>query len=391
MRKNGSSTVLISESESSEPTVAENVRFQAATPDGKKVLFTTTSRLTDSDPGDEPGTSALYLYSDSPNPMTESNLTFIDRYGLPNGANEGEVVKGMSDDGSHIYFTDGGLSLWDSGHVTQAVPSFVPDDEAQVSQDGHRIAFISTRVTSATEGVFKPEMFLYDEDTNALKCVSCVPTGAMNVNGIEIEVKATQPTNPNFRVYQRPRFFSDNGRFVFFNTREGLVSQDTNKIVDAYEYDAATGKVSLLSTGTGERGAWFVDSNADGRDAFLATKEPLSAWDPDKLDDIYDARIDGGLPNPPALGTPCDGDACQGVPAAAPSFNTASEFSGLGNPKLEPAKAKAKPLTRSQRLRQALAACKKKKSRRKRAVCEAAARKRYPARRAGKRANRVGR
>jgi hypothetical protein len=28
---------------------------------------------------------------------------------------------------------------------------------------------------------------------------------------------------------------------------------------------------------------------------------------------------------------PCDGDACQGVPSAVPSFTTASGFSGLGN------------------------------------------------------------
>ncbi len=78
------------------------------------------------------------------------------------------------------------------------------------------------------------------------------------------------------------------------------------------------------------RGLWKLV--ADGRNAFLVTRQKLTGWDPDKLVDVYDVRVDGGLPEPPVVGVPCVGDACQGTPSAAPSFNAASGFSGLGNP-----------------------------------------------------------
>ncbi len=406
MRENGTSTVLISESEASTPSEAQNVNFQAATSDGTKVVFSTSSRLTDSDPGGLG--AALYLYTDGPNPKAESNLTFIGRFA-------GEVM-GVSDDASHIYFTSeynemlpfktigAALFLWDSGHIKQVAPEpgaaetveSGTEAPAIVSHDGHRIVFMNRRRLTKQASLGSPsgsieEMYLYDDDKETLTCVSCPQTGAGPVKGIEIGAKATGDTNPAYFMNALPRFFSSDGRYVFFSTSEALLPQDTNNLPDAYEYDVETGKLSLLSTGTGELGTWFVDASADGRDVFLVTRQQLNRWDPDKLDDLYDARIEGDLPEPPAPGTPCAGDACQGVPSAAPSFNTASEFNGLGNPSDKPAvKAKAKSLTHAQQLR-ALVTCRKKKSKHKRTVCEANARKRYAAKKSAKRATRVGR
>jgi hypothetical protein len=89
-------------------------------------------------------------------------------------------------------------------------------------------------------------------------------------------------------------------------------------------------------------------------------------------------------------GVGCVGDACQGTPSAAPSFNTASGFSGLGNPIFAAAvkvKGKAKP---SLRLRRALAVCHK-RPKRKRVGCERVARKRYGARGSSAHNSRSGR
>lgn len=226
-----------------------------------------------------------------------------------------------------------------------------------------------------TKNSLDAEMYVYREDTDTLKCVSCPPTGAAATRGTEAEARATTPGTADSGAYEA-RFMTRDGRYVFFSTAESLVPQDTNGLADAYEYDTLTGSLSLLSTGTGEDGAWFTDANADGHDVFIVTRQKLVGWDQDKLVDLYDVRAGGGLPQPPALGVPCAGDACQGTPTAAPAFNTASGFAGLGNPSFA-IQAKVKTRTNlNRRLRRALAVCHT-KPKRKRARCERLARNRY--------------
>jgi hypothetical protein len=115
----------------------------------------------------------------------------------------------------------------------------------------------------------------------------------------------------------------------------------------------------------------------------------LTGWDEDKLIDLYDVRIGGGFAEPPLPPIPCEGDECQGVPAAVPSFTTASGFSGLGNQTFAPiAKSiEARRLTVAQRLGRALRACRRKPAR-ERARCRMAARKRFAAKSKAKHASR---
>jgi hypothetical protein len=389
MRKNGTTSVMVTESETSEPATADNVELEAATPDLKHVVFRSSTRLLDSAP--EGG--GLYMYTDSPSPESESNLTYVGNTYV----GEEKAVLGISEDGSLIYYTDAYVvHLWDTGQTRQVAPELgvavngeleagVRIGTARVSPDGQTVAFMAkTNLTADAQvrprslGSGNGVMYVYKAATSTLRCVSCPATRAMSATGVETEVHAS---NGGTRLHEPylPRFMSSDGRYVFFNTAEALVPQDTNGVTDAYEYDTVMGGLSLLSTGTGEDGAWFVEASADGRDAFVVTGQKLSRWDPDKLVDVYDVRVDGGLPEPPVPGVPCAGDACQGTPSAAPSFNTASGFSGLGNPSFSrtgKVKSKAKS---SLRLRRALAVCHRKPER-KRAGCERVARKRYGAR-----------
>jgi hypothetical protein len=400
MRKNGSTSVLIGESETTEPVTAENVQLEAATPDLKHIVFHTTTRLLDGAP--EGG--GLYMYTDSANPQSESNLTYIGNNGY-GGAPSADSVLGMSDDGTHIYYVasnSSSIDMWDAGQTRQIAPAsgvaigalfgIEPGEhiEARVTPDGGQVAFMDGDPHGEEHSVVSvSEMYVYKEDTNTLKCVSCLPTGGKPVIGIEKGIHIN-PSNAYDNEPYRPRFMTRDGRYVFFNTPEALVPQDTNGTTDAYEYDTVTGKLSLLSTGAGEDSAWFVDASADGHDVFLVTRRQLSRWDPDKLADLYDVPVDGGFSEPPAGGVPCDGDACQGTPSAAPSFNTASGFTGLGNPAFSKGvavKAKGKP---NQRLRHALAACRK-RPKHKRARCERLARKRYETGRSSARNHRSGR
>jgi len=143
--------------------------------------------------------------------------------------------------------------------------------------------------------------------------------------------------------------------------------------VKVFEYEDGT--LQLLSGTEAGGEAVFLDASASGNDAFFATRERLASSDTDELLDVYDARVDGGLP-PPAAPTPCQGSACQGWPGPAPSFSTpmSSSFIGPGNPGAPPTVTR---LTRKQLLSRALAKCRKLKRRRKRAGCVAAAKRRY--------------
>lgn len=399
MHRRGTHSVLVTESETSEPVTAENVRLEAATPDLRHIVFRTTTRLLDSAPEGE----GIYMFTDSPNPESESNLTYIGKTEATGAFEEPPMVLGMSDDGTQIYYIEhfnhaaSTLQLWDAGQTHQVAGWDGDPGEARVSSDGRELAFMNPNALTAAAqvrlerpGELKTsEMYVYKEDANTLTCVSCPATHAASIFGIETEVEANHSGTRLAEPYQ-PRFMTNDGRYVFFNTREALLPQDTNGVADAYEYNTETGRLSLLSTGTGEYGAWFVDATANGGEVFLVTRQKLTGWDPDKLVDLYTARVEGGLPEPPPPPAVCNGDACQGTPAAPPTFNTASGFTGLGNPSFAPIvkiKAKAKPNTR---LRRALALCRRKRTKRRRAQCERLARKRY-ATRSSARNSRAGR
>jgi hypothetical protein len=414
MRKSGTSTVWVSQSEGSTP-VAEpsEVGFETMTPDGHQVFFTTSSRLLDSDPGG-PGLG-LYRYTDGPNPEAESNLTFIARI---NPSQDGPQVKGVSTDGSHVYFFSGanetlpkeGLYLWDDGTIHFVGPGDAEGTGSivrftQVSANGEYFAFLDSRQITAEDTGLTPQgahyqaMYVYSEASEKLTCASCPPSGAAMTANAEVVPSATgSVAEVNMPI--RQNFLSSNGKYVFFSTAQALLPQDTNRLNDVYEYDTETGKLSLLSSGSGEKGAWFANASPSGQDVFIATAQRLTASDTDTLVDLYDARIDGGLAEPPPPPVPCDGDACQGVPSAAPTFNTSSGFEGLGNrpastssepsharPKSKP---KSKSVTRAKRLSKALATCRK-QPRKRRPKCEVRARKKFdhkqtkhPKRRAGR-------
>jgi hypothetical protein len=382
VRKNGTTSVMITESETSEPVTAEGVELLAATPDLKHIVFSTSTRQLDS----APEGYGIYMYTDGPDPKAERNLRYIGSTHLSGAwipSVYGDLVLGISEDGSRVYYhtADSDAFLWEAGQSRQIAESTYVLSMG-VTADGNELAFVANYTGFQ-------ELYVYKADTGTLKCVSCSSTGSVPTTGVEMEVHANNGGTRLSTLY-RPRFMSSDGRFVFFNTVEALVPQDTNGVVDAYEYDTVTNQLSLLSTGTGEDGAWFVEASADGHDAFVVTAQKLTGWDPDKLVDVYDVRVDGGLPEPPVVGVGCVGDACQGTPSAAPSFNTASGFSGLGNPSFAATvkvKSKAKP---SLRLRRALAVCHK-RPKRKRAGCERVARKRYGARGSSAHNSRSGR
>jgi hypothetical protein len=118
----------------------------------------------------------------------------------------------------------------------------------------------------------------------------------------------------------KPRALSADGRRLFFDSRDALVVQDSNKDRDVYQWEAqGTGScnapggcIALISSGQATEGALFLDASEDGADAFFLTDASLVVTDPGVMD-VYDARIGGGFPAP-VVPIACLGDACQVVP-----------------------------------------------------------------------------
>lgn len=267
-------------------------------------------------------------------------------------------VLGASIDGSAVYFQDAaGLELWKEGTTTTVAPGEAAADPSswpastgasRVSADGTKLLFTSKAKltgydnTDKVTGLPDPELFLYDASTPSLKCLSCNPKGKKPIGPSTIP--GAYANGASFAAY-KPRALSADGKRVFFTSQDALVTSDSNSnpttgagVPDAYEWEAqgegscalAAGCLAILSNGALPQGATFVDASADGSDAYFLTAASLLPTDPGSMD-LYDAKVGGGFSEPqPQI--PCEGDACQVLPAVPAEPSLATLAKGAGNP-----------------------------------------------------------
>lgn len=352
-------------------------KFMVASEDGSKVFFTDENRLT-SNSGAEAGKPDLYEY-DLEKPAGErlSDLT-------ASSSEPADVlgVNGASEDGSHVYFVAEGvltgkqrnsqgaqahsgqpnLYVFDSGATTFVATLDATNDScdwmsqtclnsplfggltARVSANGAFIAFDSdesltgyhnigsTCVPDLTGGSgvegFAPgaceEIYLYDAAANSLSCASCDPSGAAPAGPAVIRSPGDASQDNEMRNAYPQRNVSDFGE-VFFETADALVPSATNGELNVYAYENA--QPYLISNGTSEANAYFLDASVDGSNIFFATAQRLLTSDNDTAYDIYDARVDGGFPEPPGATTPCQSEGCRAPATVAPVFTTPSTVS----------------------------------------------------------------
>jgi hypothetical protein len=267
-------------------------------------------------------------------------------------------VLGASSDGSRVYYlTSGGLFLRNGEATTKvtaapeplteetAEPSNYPPGTgtARVSPDGTSLLFLSkARLTNYDNtdqktGLPDTEIFLYG--AGVLRCLSCRPNGTRPIGDSSIPGAIANGKGEGATEAYKPRALTEDGKRVFFDSRDAVFGPDTNKDADVYEWQAqgtggctkVSGCVALLSTGHGENGASFIDASADGTDAFFVTDESLLGTDPGSVD-LYDARIGGGFPEP-LVPIPCFGDNCQNLPSEPVDPGLSTLQSGPGNPK----------------------------------------------------------
>jgi hypothetical protein len=215
------------------------------------------------------------------------------------------------------------------------------------------------------------EVFEYDAEVGTLVCASCDSNGARPLGsaflGATLNERASTP-------FHQPRSLSNDGSRLFFSSPDPLAGSAGGS-VKLFEYE--DGAIQPISGPEAGGEAMFLDASASGDDVFFATRERLVATDTDELLDVYDARVEGGLPVP-SQSPSCGGGACQEPLTPAPLFTTpvSASFSGAGN--LVPPLSRPLPKpTRRQLLARALARCGRLTSRERRATCAALARRRY--------------
>ena len=210
--------------------------------------------------------------------------------------------------------------------------------DARSSADGSVFVF---RTNSPIPGAFNnqagyAEVYRYAVDGHELTCVSCPPVGTTASGDAQVSYDSIGPGKENGFESEPTstldtRVLSADGRRVFFDTPDALVTQDTNGARDVYEWE--NGEVHLISLGKSSNNSYVLDSSANGADAFFTTDSGLVPGDLDNGYDVYDARIPHPGDNPPPVALPCEGEVCQGPPSTPTLLGVpaSAAFNGAGN------------------------------------------------------------
>jgi DNA-binding beta-propeller fold protein YncE len=350
-----------------------------------------------------------------------SHVYFVAKGVLTGEANGLGQTAELGEDNLYVYDTGAQrtsfvatLAVSDS-HDWTAVGSAVGSG-VQATPDGGFLVFPSFADLTADAPDGTLQLYRYDASTGALQRVSIgqqgtyecpatkKPQDGFNCDGAtgEMHITALEGASggKEFRTIGG-RAISTDGSYVFFTSTDALTPRAQNTVMNVYEWEAdgagacrlLTGCVSLLSDGhdaseeAGEPLVGFMGADASGADAFLQTSDALSPSDTNLALGVYDARLGGGFPAP-AQPASCLGEGCQpaeGSPAPAQPAVDSQAFTDAGalapapiasaapvEPKATAASARAKELARALRACQA-----RKRSKRRRRGCEAAARKRY--------------
>jgi hypothetical protein len=355
-----------------EVTPASEATYQGASADGSAVVFTVAGtlylRVNDAETLEvAPAGSFAGVSEDGKRVFYEhgGDIYVFDAEGPTTAAiaSSAKFVD-ISADGSHAYFTSGGnLYLWDD-EGTHFVAALDPEDLRQspfvrfpgtgivdhvaldswtadcvnptvsgafgraacpsrTSPDGRFLVFQShADLTPPYKGQKHSEIYRYDAADGSLTCVSCDPSGAPATAESDLQSFTSGPSVATTLI---PNITED-GTEVFFQTAAQLLPEDANSVLDVYEWQARgtggctrpSGCLFLISSGQGSAPSFLYSMTPDGHDVFFSTQEKLIASDVPSSPSLYDARVEGGFPQPHEP-EPCHGDACQGEGTPAPS------------------------------------------------------------------------
>ncbi|HEX6205112.1 MAG TPA: hypothetical protein VFZ29_04830 [Solirubrobacterales bacterium] len=339
----GPGTVYLREDEQT-VKVADDAIFYNATADGRYMVYrrigaTSTVFRYDAETGTSEEISVDSEPGDGEDPAVRTVLATSEDLSSVYFAAQGALLPGQEAVQKTPGSADAAIYLWRGGEVRlvatlrnvrdafEAGPStdvfvspprwniWTSNPNVSWSPDGDVLAFATTAEVTGYDAEGYRQVYRYDADTSDLRCISCLNRRA---NG-DSTLQSPQPPGggTHARAFGPANYVSDDGRQVVFSSADALVPQDSNGKLDVYRWKEGEG-LRLLSPGSTPFDSRLQSASPDGRDVFFATRARLSAGDQDDLVDLYDARVGGGWPDPPAVKTECASESCQGALQVAP-------------------------------------------------------------------------
>ena len=232
-----------------------------------------------------------------------------------------------------------GLGLWVTDH-----PGI---DPSRTTPDGSAMLFESRAVLDGYDPEGHAEVYRYDSTGEELDCLSCNPTlapasGQASLQSISQEGGAPEPLTSSVLVGN----LRADGHRAFFQSTEALVPGDTDQLQDVYEWEAEgvgscerpEGCLYLISSGHSKRIDYLFAVSDSGDDVFFRSSDLLLPVDSEETPSIYDARVDGGFPEP--ISVPCQDLACKGPLSGPPALPTPTTPPTGGSPPVHCPKGK---------------------------------------------------
>jgi DNA-binding beta-propeller fold protein YncE len=216
-----------------------------------------------------------------------------------------------------------------------------PIERLEVTPEDTHMAFVTATRLTSYENAGHLEMYSYTPSSGAIVCDSCNPDG--------------KPATADVSASQDGLFLTNDGR-TFFSTTEALVPQDTDEAEDVYEY--VDGRAQLITPGTGtgtapvaefgENGKGvnlvsigetpgLVGVDAEGTDVYFSTFDSLIPEDHNgNFLKFYDARSDGGFPQPTPVPPCAAAEECHGAGSEAPALPTQGTAPALSGGNVTP-------------------------------------------------------
>ena len=344
----------------------QDVDFQVASTDGDRAFLITDSQLTDdASAGDANEGGNLYVYDVSAGELTSvagphvlgvvkaaddgSRAYFVARDALDPDATDGAPNLYVWDDGDVVFIgtlTEGDSGLWGGFFTGESMHL------AKTTPDGSRMVFNSSAdLTPDNDGGFT-QVYMYDVAADDLTCISCPPgTPTTTPNGFSGGSLDAMQNELNFNSV--PGDITDDGSTILFQSADPLVPSDGNNRPDGYLW--VNGDRQLLGSGTVPANVTIGGMSNDGKDVFFNTRESLVPIDIDGGEyDVYDARVGGGLPDQQKLpAEPCEGGECHPGATGPSVFDPPAtlETSGPGNVKAGAAGFAVRAISAAQRRR----------------------------------------
>jgi hypothetical protein len=295
-------------------TAAEVVPVTVST-DGSTAYFVSKSVVAGSGPnpeGAKPKAGAQNLYRSD-----EGQIAFVGSV-TSRDVEGAEPVVGKPEDG---------LGFWVNALHGYTFPGALGLVPARSTPDGGVFLFKSRAPLTTYDSQNHAEIYRYESAGNKLQCLSCKPTGQPAQGDATLQ-STLREGSQLFTFLAWPENLRADGRRAFFESTEPLVAADGDGLQDVYEWEdqgvgscaEAGGCVYLISSPQSQRNEYLWAVSRSGDDVFFLSSDLLVGSDVDETPSIYDARVDGGFPEPTSA--VCEGEGCRPQLTPAPSITS---------------------------------------------------------------------